>query len=370
MFKVLSCITVEHDLRLVVLAGLVCLLSCFAAIDLLRRAVESSGFRWLAWIAAAGATGGCGVWATHFIAMLAYRPDFPVGYDSGLTALSLLAAIATISLGLGVGAWDARLWRVPAAGAIIGAGAGLMHYLGMWALLLPGRIEWSAEYVVASLSCGILLASAAIFVLHKDDTWRNALGASLLLTSAIIGLHFTAMAAVRIVPDPTRVTNAFSFSPVTLALGIAGVAMAVLAIEFMGALMDRSWPVRQNSSSSCCKAIPFRCSSSTSKRLRFSRSMRLRPSTLAIHAGNPRHVAVRYSAGGGSGRRGRDDAAGRRTLARMRELASGQGERRSDRGRCLWAARAICRAQRPHCCGLRRHGAQEKRGADRLSRAP
>ena len=239
MFRVYSCITVEHDLRLVVLAGMVCLLTCFAAIDLVRRARWSSGFRWLAWIATAGAAGGCGVWATHFIAMLAYQPDFPVGYDGALTALSLFAAIVTITLGLGVGAWDERGWRVPAAGAIIGAGVGLMHYLGMWALLLPGRIEWSAEYVVASLSWGVLSASAAMFVLHKGDSWWNAIGASLLLALAIVGLHFTAMTAVRIVPDPTRVITASSFSPVTLALGIAGVVMAVLAMSLMRTMMDR-----------------------------------------------------------------------------------------------------------------------------------
>ncbi len=239
MFKVFSCITVEHDLRLVVLAGVVCLLACFAAVDLLRRARWSSGIRWLAWVAAAGAAGGCGVWATHFIAMLAYEPDFPIGYDSGLTAVSLFAAITTITLGLGVGAWDERWWRVAAGGAIIGAGVGLMHYLGMWALLLPGRIEWSTEFVVASLTWGVLLASAAIFVMHLGDTWRNGLGSSLLLTLSIVGLHFTAMAAAQIVPDPTQVITASSFSSVTLALGIAGVAVAVLAMSLMGALMDR-----------------------------------------------------------------------------------------------------------------------------------
>jgi diguanylate cyclase (GGDEF)-like protein/PAS domain S-box-containing protein len=239
MYKVLTCMGVQHDLRLVVLAGVVCLLACFAAVDLRRRARWSSGLRRLVWIATAGAAGGCGVWATHFIAVLAYQIDFPVGYDSGLTALSLFAAVATMTLGLCVGASGEDRWRVAAGGAIIGSGVGLMHYLGMWALVLPGRIEWSMEFVVASLACGVLFASAAIFVLRLRDTWRNAISASLLLTLAIVGLHFTAMTAVRIVPDPTRVIDASSFSSVTLALGIAGVAVAVLAMSLMGAMVDR-----------------------------------------------------------------------------------------------------------------------------------
>jgi sensor c-di-GMP phosphodiesterase-like protein len=38
MFRVLSCLAVEHDLRLVVLAGIVCFLASIAAVSLFHRA--------------------------------------------------------------------------------------------------------------------------------------------------------------------------------------------------------------------------------------------------------------------------------------------------------------------------------------------
>ena len=38
MFRVLTCLTGEHDLRLVVLAGLVCFLASYVAINLFNRA--------------------------------------------------------------------------------------------------------------------------------------------------------------------------------------------------------------------------------------------------------------------------------------------------------------------------------------------
>ena len=167
----------------------------------------------------AGVAGGCGVRATHFIAILAYRPGIPVTYDALLTSLSLLLSIISMALGLGVGAtWRSR-WRALLSGAIIGGGAGLMHYVGMSALLLPGRIEWSAELVAASLIWGFCLSSAAVWVAGRGATIRHLLWSALLLTLAIGGLHFTAMTAVRIVVDPTIGIHGLAIHPARSPLG-------------------------------------------------------------------------------------------------------------------------------------------------------
>jgi len=72
MFRILSCLTTQHDWRLVVVAGLVCFLSSLTAITLFNRARSTTGRLRAIWIAAAGAATGCGIWATHFLAMLAY----------------------------------------------------------------------------------------------------------------------------------------------------------------------------------------------------------------------------------------------------------------------------------------------------------
>src|SRR6202030_2350583 len=97
MFRVLTCLTGEHDLRLVVLAGVVCFLTSVAAISLFHRARAAHGRVRALWIAIAGAATGCGIWSTHFIAMLAYDPGVIVGYGVVLTILSLVAAIAVTS---------------------------------------------------------------------------------------------------------------------------------------------------------------------------------------------------------------------------------------------------------------------------------
>jgi NO-binding membrane sensor protein with MHYT domain len=88
MFRVFNCLTIEHDWRLVVVAGVICFLASLTAISLFNRARATAGRVRAAWIVVAGAAAGCGIWATHFIAMLAYDPGVSIAYNIGLTALS------------------------------------------------------------------------------------------------------------------------------------------------------------------------------------------------------------------------------------------------------------------------------------------
>src|ERR1700682_2736011 len=100
MFRVLTCLTTEHDWRLVVVAGLICFLSSLVAIHLFHHARATTQAPRMNWIMAAGIAAGSGIWATHFIAMLAYDPGIGVAYDLALTVLSLVAAAAITSLAL------------------------------------------------------------------------------------------------------------------------------------------------------------------------------------------------------------------------------------------------------------------------------
>jgi NO-binding membrane sensor protein with MHYT domain len=111
MFRVITCLSGEHDPRLVVLAGCVCFLASFVGINLFGRASATKGRVRLAWLALAGVATGCGIWATHFVAMLAYEPGVPVAYDIALTALSLVLAAAITGIGFGVAVGDPSLRR-------------------------------------------------------------------------------------------------------------------------------------------------------------------------------------------------------------------------------------------------------------------
>jgi len=238
MFRIITCLATEHDWRLVIVAGVVCFLASLAAINLFHRArVTRRGARF-GWLAVAGAATGCGIWATHFIAMLAYDPGVRVAYGVDLTTLSLLAAVAVTSLGLALPIYVPSRVAAPIGGAIVGAGVACMHYLGMWALQVPGTVNWELDLVASSIIVGMLLGGASLTIAARTPGRRAIFFAALLLTLAIVSHHFTAMGAVTILPDPAQQITAFSLAPTSLALAIGGVATAVLGISLACAFVD------------------------------------------------------------------------------------------------------------------------------------
>ena len=118
MFRVITCLSGEHDLRLVVLAGIVCFFASFVGINLLGRASATKGRTRVAWLALAGVATGCGIWATHFIAMLAYEPGVPIAFDIGLTGLSLILAAVITGVGFSLAVSHPSLRRSALAGAV------------------------------------------------------------------------------------------------------------------------------------------------------------------------------------------------------------------------------------------------------------
>ncbi len=239
MFRVFSCLVTEHDLRLVVIAGLVCFLASFTAINLFGRARLLSGRARMSWVIAAGAAAGCGIWATHFIAMLSYDPGISIAYNLGLTALSLVMAMTITSLGLIVAIQARRVWAGAVGGSIVGGGVACMHYIGMWAVEVPGRVSWSIDLVVVSIALGMLLGAVALTIALKRNDIRSSLVAALFLTLAIVSHHFTAMGAIEIVPDPARVIASLSLSPTSLALAVASAAISILSMSLVSAFADR-----------------------------------------------------------------------------------------------------------------------------------
>jgi methyl-accepting chemotaxis protein len=237
MFRVFNCLTEQHDWRLVVAAALICLCSSLVTVQLVRRARATIGWVRAIWIGTAGCAAGFGIWSTHFVAMLAYEPGVPVAYAILPTAFSLLVAIAVTALGIGI-ATRGMTWA-PAGGLIVALGVAAMHYLGMQALEVPGQVGWSLDLVVASILVGAVLAMAALMVAVRPRTVVTTLGAAVLLTLAIALLHFTAMGAVEITPDPSRTLSASSLSPLWLAAVIISLAAAVLSTSLIGAFADR-----------------------------------------------------------------------------------------------------------------------------------
>ena len=225
--------------KLVMLAGIVCFLASAVALSLLQRVKTSQGRARFAWIAMQAVVFGCGIWATHFIAMLAYDPGVGVGYSVLVTLLSLMFVILITGLGFGIALSSPLRSRAAIGGALVGLGVSAMHYTGMAALEVPARIDWDLPTVLVSVAVGSVLGAFALVVALGRESSSRSILATVLFTLAVVSQHFTAMGAVTLIPDPTLAGGGSDISPFTLSFLIAGAALAILGTSLLGASMDR-----------------------------------------------------------------------------------------------------------------------------------
>ncbi len=238
MLTVYNCIVSEHDLRLVALAALVCTLASVTAINLLHHVGRADRRVWGTWLGIAATATGFGIWATHFIAMLAFSPALPTAYNVTLTVISLLAAIVLTGIGFGVALRPSSVAMPCLGGAIVGGGIAVMHYTGMAAFEVAGTISWDPPLVTASILLGGLIGALALWVGLRSQTLSARLTGALLLTLAICSHHFTAMGAVAITPDNAIAISASAIPSEWLAIGVAFISLLILLLAFIALTID------------------------------------------------------------------------------------------------------------------------------------
>ena len=233
MFKLFLCISTRHDLGLVCVAAIVCIVATLATFFLYSRVPSAPGWRRWAWLTMTGLVAGSGIWTTHFVAMLAFRTGLPTGYAALATMGSLVVAVASTTLGFAGGSTSAvgarpRLTAV-GGGLVVGLGITFMHYVGMSGYRTAGTLQWDAAYIAASVLIGAVFAAAALYVARPGvGSWRQAAGGGL-LTLGIVGMHFTGMTAVTIIPDANiRVPADILSDTVMVAAAVAVTALIVV----------------------------------------------------------------------------------------------------------------------------------------------
>jgi diguanylate cyclase (GGDEF)-like protein len=238
--SVLSCITTEHNLWLVLLAGVVCIAGCWVAFDLIKRAGERNAIQKAGWTFLSAVAFGSAAWCTHFIAMLAYDVKAPVTYDPLLTLGSFFVAVAGAAIGIHL-ALRKEISAFPLiGGAVIGLAVTLMHYMGMSAYHVDGLVEWNLGYVAASAVFSLVLSGLALHVFARGRFEHAQYAALALLVGSILLLHFTGMTAITVTPFVTGANVVESRELHTMAVAIAAVGLLVVATGVISRLIDTS----------------------------------------------------------------------------------------------------------------------------------
>ncbi|WP_232628142.1 EAL domain-containing protein [Methylobacterium sp. Leaf118] len=238
MLSVVGCLIDTHDVRLVVLAASVCTLSALTTVCIVSHARRASVWLQGGWLAVAAFAGGSGIWATHFIAMLAFAPGVPGGYDVALTILSLVIAILFVGSGVSLSILVGGNRASWAGGAVLGLGIAAMHYTGMAAYDVAGHKAWEPATVALSLALGAVLGGAALAVRFEGSGLKRQIPAAILLVLAICSHHFTAMGAVTVTPDPTVQVSEAAVSNTWLAMAVALASFAILLLAAAALALD------------------------------------------------------------------------------------------------------------------------------------
>lgn len=234
MFAFVTCLE-EHDPRQLVWAVLICLVSVGAGLSAYRRAQQAQGGVRLAWLGLLGFLLGAGVWATHFMAMLAFRRHTPAAFGFEGTLLSLLIAGLGFFAGAGVASCSNGPLGRAGGGVVCGLAVAAMHFTGVAAMQLPATIVWDRTLVGEAILIGVTAAGASLAVAGECKRLSTSLASAGLLVAAICGLHFTAMAAATLIPAPMVYPPGY-YSREGLGLAV-GLLVGVILISGAGVLL-------------------------------------------------------------------------------------------------------------------------------------
>ncbi|MET3666315.1 MHYT domain-containing protein [Caulobacter sp. 1776] len=229
-----------HQPAYVLLSLLVAVLGSWTALDLFRRVRTHVGRARTVWLGVAAFAMGASIWSMHFIAMLGFDPGAPVRYDLPLTALSLALAIMATGCAFFAAAEVGASWRrVIVAGGVMGAGICLMHYVGMAALRTAVSLGYDHVLVGLSFLIAVGASTAALVAAQEERSklWRAV--AAGLLGAAIVGMHYTAMSALRLTRVEVHALEGAGIPSLGLAVGVATGVAVILFLALAAALYDR-----------------------------------------------------------------------------------------------------------------------------------
>ncbi|MCK2184949.1 putative bifunctional diguanylate cyclase/phosphodiesterase [Halomonas getboli] len=242
----MSDLHVPYNLALVALSFGIAAIASLTSLDLAGRVRAATGLAGQAWLGGGAFAMGTGIWAMHFIGMLAMDMTANAAYGIPLTLLSLVAAVLSSALALAIVQTGRLTRRRLGFGALImGLGVCLMHYVGMEALQTRGALHYRPGFFLVSLGVAVSAAALALWLAFRLNPsnarlrvplWQRGL-AALVMAVGISGMHYLGMAAV-IYPDGGIQPASGGLSNGQLAITVALVSTCIMLAALLIALFD------------------------------------------------------------------------------------------------------------------------------------
>lgn len=159
------------------------------------------------WSIASSCFLGFGIWAMHFVGMLAYRLPIEVTYDPTITVLSIVPAILGSTVVIAYHPKNKKLWL---NSILMGLAIGSMHYIGMMAMQMEAAMVYNGWLFLLSVVVAVVLSGISLHIHH--NVMRRQLGIAkqllpaIAMGCAIAGMHYTGMVSMHVFLFPLRCT--------------------------------------------------------------------------------------------------------------------------------------------------------------------
>lgn len=212
----------------------------------IARNIDNHRYRHFTIAMAAFALAG-GIWAMHFIGVLALQLPAPMHYAIAPTVLSFLPACGASGIALYILAGHHVSGKqLGISGFLVGAGIGAMHYVGMAAMMTPLRMRFEPSIFALSIVVAVALAMLALWIhfgLRRTalNPWARFILSGVVMGVAISGMHYTGMASVRFLGQPSTANTLIQANNeyAALALALAAITIGMLVATLNGLIRSR-----------------------------------------------------------------------------------------------------------------------------------
>jgi NO-binding membrane sensor protein with MHYT domain/CheY-like chemotaxis protein len=237
-------LTGHYETPLVLISILVAIVASYSALSLAGRVTEAAGRTKFAWILGGAIAMGSGIWAMHFVGMLAFRLPIPIAYNVPITLVSLVLPILASGLAL----WQvsrANLGpvRLGVSALIMGIGINAMHYTGMAAMQMQPGIVYDPLLFALSVLIAVVASALALWIAFRlrrstPHVWVPRIVAAVVMGFAIVGMHYTGMAAANFPADSVCMAARVGVHRDSLATLVVLATFCVLGLALIASVFD------------------------------------------------------------------------------------------------------------------------------------
>ena len=159
-------LTATYDVRLVTLSIVIAVFGSYIALDLAGQVCVAQGWARKLWLTGGAIALGISIWAMHFIAMLAYQLPIPIAYDFRIVFVSMAVAIALAGVGLFMVNRRQPLQRLPLVSAAMSMGLAIvgLHLTAMAAMRVAAVSFYEPKLMFLSVATAIGGSGSALWL--------------------------------------------------------------------------------------------------------------------------------------------------------------------------------------------------------------